>query len=208
MISVVLILLLLLVLGVLSNALNIVAIAGIITVFGYKYPNIHKKAFITYVIAVVLSVLALVFYEESIFLYINKGLIGYAFLFIVMITGVIPSKWTLTRHLKRNRGVFSILSYILISPHAVSHVFGLLGGINIFGIAAYVVMLPLTIISFKVIRKEIEPKDWINIQKAAYIVYALLFIHLLMVASWENKIVYAVMFTLYINNKIVKEYKK
>ena len=69
-------------------------------------------------------------------------------------------------------------------------------------------MVPLTIISFQIIRREIDNKDWIMIQKAAYGIYLILFVHLLFVAEWENKVVYAVLFTLYLNNKLIKELKK
>lgn len=208
MISIILVLSLILYIGVLPNALNILAIAGIITAIGYKYKNLFNKAYVFYIIALVISGISLFFYRESYFLFINRGFIGYGFLFVVMMMGVLPNKWTLTRNLKKNRGVFSILAFILITPHAVSHVFGLLGGINIFGIIAYVIMVPLTVISFRVIRKEIDVADWFKIQKAAYLIYLVLFAHLIMVARWENKIVYAVLLTLYVNNKLIKEYRK
>jgi DMSO/TMAO reductase YedYZ heme-binding membrane subunit len=129
-------------------------------------------------------------------------------MFVVMVSGVLPKDWLLTRNLKRNRGMFSILSFIFISPHAISHALGLVGGISIFGIAAYILMIPLTIISFQIIRKEIDNKEWIKIQKAAYVIYLSLFIHLLVVADWENKVIYAVLFTLYVNNKLIKELRK
>ncbi len=86
--------------------------------------------------------------------------------------------------------------------------FGVLGSINLYGIAAYVIMIPLTVISFTIIRKEIEPKDWLNIQKAAYAIYVILFIHLMVVAAWPDKVVYGIILTLYINNKLLKEFKK
>jgi len=208
MVSIILVLVLILFLGILPNSLNILAISGIIIVLVYKYRNIYKKAYIYYILALLLAAVSLYYYEYTYFKYVNKGLIGYGLLLVVMITGVLPTKWTLTINLKINRGVFSILAFILITPHAASHAFGLVAGINLFGLVAYVLMIPLTIISFKFIRKEIEVKDWIMIQKAAYIIYLVLFTHLLIVADWENKIVYAVIFTLYLNNKLIKELRK
>lgn len=208
MISIIMVLLMLVVVGILPNALNIVAISSIIIMLGYKFKNLFKKAYIYYIIALIISSVALFFYNSEYSELVIKGIIGYSFLFVVMITGVLPNKFLITRNLKRNRGMFSILSFIFITPHAVSHVLGLVGGINIFGIIAFVFMVPLTIISFQIIRREIDNKDWINIQKAAYIIYLSLFVHLLLVAEWENKIIYAVMFTLYVNNKLIKGYKK
>jgi prepilin-type N-terminal cleavage/methylation domain-containing protein len=61
---------------------------------------------------------------------------------------------------------------------------------------------------FKGIRKEIKPKEWRNIQKAAYVIYVSLFTHLIYVSDWENRVVYVVIAVLYLNNKIIKELKK
>lgn len=207
MISIVLILAFLLYMDVLSTSLTILAIAGIITVIGYKWPFIFKHASIFYSLAVVLSVISVVFYTSDVVTYITRGFMGYALFFTVMMMGVLPNKWTITRQLKKNRGVFSIMGFILISPHAFLHVFGFFNSINLFGIVAYVLMIPLTIISFRIIRNEISPKDWFTIQKAAYAIYIVLFAHLLFVGNWEDKVVYAVLATLYVNNKLWKEFK-
>lgn len=208
MASIIMVLIVLVAIGILPNSFNIIAVSGIIVILAYKFRNMFKKAHFFYILAVIISSLSLYFYDSVYTELIIKGIIGYSFLFIVMISGVLPKEWLLTRNLKRNRGMFSILSFILISPHAISHILGLVGGINLFGVAAYILMVPLTIISFQIIRKEIDNKDWLRIQRVAYIIYISLFIHLLLVAEWENKIVYAVLFTLYINNKLIKEFRK
>lgn len=208
MIGVILILITLLVLGILPNSVDVLVVSSIITVVSYKYRDFFKKASIFYIIALLLVGVSVVFYKEGWTYLITKGIIGYGFIVVVMFVGVLPNKWTVSRNIKMNRGVFSILGFILISPHALLRVFGVLGSVNIFGIAAYVIMIPLTIISFRVIRKEIEPKDWFAIQKAAYVIYGVLFIHLIFVAGYPDKIVYAVLLTLYVNNKLIKEFRK
>ena len=208
MISVILILLFLLVVNILPNALNIIVFSSLIVAISFKYKKFFSKAIIFYLLFFVLGILAFVFRDTGYFDYLSKGIIGYGFMMVVMFTGVLPNRWDITRTLKKHRGTLSILTFITISPHALMHVFGVLDKVDLFGIASYVVMIPLTFISFKIIKKEIEPKDWLNIQKAAYVIYLLLFVHLIIVADWENKIVYAVLLTLYINNKLYKEYKK
>lgn len=208
MTSIIMVLILLVAIGILPNAFNIIAVSGVIVIFAYKFRNMFKKAYVLYILALITSSVALYFYNSIYAELIISGVVGYSFMFVVMVSGVLPREWLLTKNLRRNRGMFSILSFIFISPHAISHVLGLIGGINLFGIAAYVLMIPLTIISFQVIRQEIDNKDWIKIQKAAYIIYGSLFIHLLWVANWENKLVYGVLFTLYINNKLIKEFRK
>lgn len=207
MIGVILILLTLLVLGILPNSLNVLVVSAIISVISYKYRDFFKKSTIFYLLALTGVVVSVFFYNESWTMLITKGIIGYGFIVVVMFVGVLPNKWTLSRNIKMNRGIYSILGFIFISPHALLRIFGP-DTVNIFGIIAYVIMIPLTIISFKVIRKEIEPKDWFNIQKAAYVIYAVLFVHLIYVADYPDKIVYAVLMTLYVNNKLLKEFRK
>lgn len=208
MISTILILIALLALGYLSNAFSVLAIAFILVILSYRFPRFFRKEVVFYIGALIISTVGMVFYKESWTYYITKGIIGYGFLLVVMFVGVLPNRWTVSRNIKRYRGVFSIIGFILISPHALLRVFGLFGSINLFGIAAYVVMVPLTIISFKVIRREIDPKDWFTIQKAAYVVYLLLFVHLMVVAAWPDKVVYGMLLVLYINNKLIKEFKR
>lgn len=208
MIGVILILITMLVLGILPNSLNVLVVSGIITVISYKYRDFFKKSYIFYIIALIVVGISIIFYQEDWTYLVTKGIIGYGFIVVVMFVGILPNKWTVSRNIKMNRGIYSILGFIFISPHALLRVFGVIGSINLFGIAAYVLMIPLTIISFRIIRKEIEPKDWIAIQKAAYVIYGVLFVHLIFVAGYPDKIVYAVLLTLYVNNKLLKEFRK
>ena len=208
MLSIVLILLVLIYLELLSNAFTILSLVGIHTVIAYRFPNLYKKAWIFYCLALAVTIFGIVFYDQYYFRILQGGLLGYSFIFIVMFVGVLPNKLTISRHIKKNRGMFSILGFMFISSHAYLHLFTPVGGVNIFGLIAYGIMVPLTIISFRIIRNEIPPKDWFTIQKGAYIVYIMLFIHLYLVSAVENKIVYAILATLYINNKILKEIKR
>ena len=208
MIGTFLILLVLVILGVLNNSLTVVTLGLLITLLTYKFKDLYKKAYIFYILAVIITVLGIVFYEDYYTRIIQGGLLGYSFILVVMMVGVLPNKFIVTRHVKRNRGMLSILGFIFISSHVFLHIFELIGSINLLGIVSYVIMLPLTIISFRIIRNEIDPKDWFRIQKAAYLVYVLLFGHLIMVAQPNDKIIYAVLLTLYLNNKIIKELKK
>ena len=208
MISIILVLILAITSGLLNNSLIVLAVSGIILTLSFRYKNIFKKAYIFYILGVLISAISLYFHEIKYFDIVTNGLIGYGLMLVVMFTGVFPNKWLISKRLKMNRGVFSILSFIMISPHALGHIFKILGGVNLFGIVAYAIMVPLTLISFKVIRKEIKPKEWRDIQKAAYVIYVALFTHLIYVSDWENRVVYVVIAVLYLNNKIIKELKK
>lgn len=207
MLSIVLVMIGLVVLNILPNSLNILAIATIILIVGYKWKNLKKYSLYLYLFGFIIAVLSIYFNDSPILRIVYRGFLGYAFIFVVMFTGVLPNKWTLTRNLKKSRGTFSILAFIFISSHAILHLF-MNFGIDLFGLVSFVLMIPLTIISFQLIRKEMNPSDWFKIQKVAYGVYLLLFVHLLIVSSDVDKIFYAVFATLYINNKLIKEYKK
>lgn len=208
MLSIVLILLGLMYFGDLSNSFMILSMVGVIVVIAYSFRDLYKKAWILYSIAFIISVLGMIFVKDYYFRILQGGLLGYSFLFVVMMVGVLPNKLTLTRNIKRNRGMFSILAFIFISSHAYMNLFTEFGVLNLYGLAAYMIMVPLTLISFRIVRKEIPPKDWFRIQKAAYVIYGILFIHIFLVSANENKIVYAVFAALYINNKLIKEFKK
>lgn len=208
MLGILLLLIAVLIFDVLPKAYTILVISGLFTVLIYKYDILFKKSYLLYIISLVLSILSVVYYKEIYFKFIVQGLLGYAAFLIVMMVGVLPNKWTISRKIKRYRGELSIAGFILITPHALLRIFGVISSVDIFGIAAIVIMIPLTIISFKFVRKEIDPKDWFRIQKGAYAIYVILFIHLISVSAWENKIVYAVLLTLYINNKILKEIRR
>lgn len=208
MVGVVLLLLMVLVLDVMTTSLNILAVAGIVTVLSYKWNTIFKNAYLWYIGAFALSIVAIIFYQEPVLQYVVRGYLGYGIFLVIMMVGILPNHWTLSRHIKKVRGILSILGFLLITPHALLHVLKVLDGINLFGIVAYVLMVPLTIVSFQIVRKEIAPKDWLTIQKAAYGIYLALFVHLLMVGDWPDKLVYAVLLTLYLNNKIRKEWNR
>ncbi len=207
MISIVLVMIGLLVFGVLPNSLSILAISVVIIITGYKFKDLKKFALVFYLISIIISGLSVYFSSSSLLELVYTGLIGYSFIFVVMFIGVLPNKWELTRNLKRSRGMFSILSFILISSHAYLHLF-MDFGIDLTGLVSFVLMIPLTIISFEMIRKEMSVSDWKKVQKVAYIIYLGLFIHLLVVSSMVDKIFYAVYLTLYLNNKLLKEFKK
>jgi len=208
MISAILILLLILISGVLNNALNIIVLGLFISAVIYKFPKVLNKTYIFYIVFFILGVASFVFYDISYFYLITHGIFGYSLFFVVMFVGVLPNRWEISRIIKKHRGTLSIIGFIIITPHVLLHLLGYLNGINFFGIAAYIIMVPLTLISFRFVKKEIAVKDWLNIQKAAYVIYVVLLIHLIVVSSVDNMIVYVILLTLYVNNKIYKEHKR
>lgn len=207
MISIILFLIGLLIFDVLPSSLIVLSLAIIGSIVVYKIPNLYKSSTYIYIITLLFSVAGIIFSSKGYLTFVYRGYIGYAFFMIVMFTAVFPRKWSITRTLYLHRSMFSILGFILISSHAYLHLFNGYG-IDLFGIVSYVLMIPLTFISFKVIKKEMNIKDWFKIQKVAYVIYIGLFVHLFFVSSGIDTVFYAVYATLYLNNRVLKEFHK
>ena len=84
--------------------------------------------------------------------------------------------------------------------------------------ALVLIMVPLTVISFKKIRKKMNAKKWKNIQRAAYVFYALIYLHIIMLfipkarAGMEGYflscVVYTAVFGAYLILRVRKCYVK
>ena len=80
-----------------------------------------------------------------------------------------------------------------------------------------ILLIPLTITSFMVIRKRMNPKKWKSLQKLSYVFYGLLFLHIAMIFSISifyghldtlfDLTVYAVIYVVYLVLRAIK-YKK
>jgi DMSO/TMAO reductase YedYZ heme-binding membrane subunit len=117
-----------------------------------------------------------------------------------MLTGAFKKKSTIRIALTSVRKEYSILGFIFITPHVLQ---GLILFFNndivlpIYGVISFIIMIPLFITSFTVIRKKMTYKTWKILQRFAYGSYFLLFIHLIVQSEMPNLIVYIVMFALY-----------
>lgn len=141
----------------------------------------------------------------------TQGYLGLSFLYVVMIAGAIENKSSIRKSILGVRREYSIIGFILISSHSLKYLSEfLLGDIRFewFGVIPYVIMIPLFITSFMVIRRKLTLSTWKYIQKYAYVVYILIFIHLIVVAELPNLAVYILLFTPYILLKSIKEIKK
>lgn len=139
-----------------------------------------------------------------------KGYIGFAFFYVVMITGALDSKWTLTKKLRVVRAPFSIIGFVLLMSHPLNYAVEVLSQqreIPYFGVAAFLIMIPLFITSYIVIRKKMKSKTWFKLQRWAYLSYALILVHLVVNASSpQNRIVAIILFVIYISLKVYKEF--
>ena len=84
--------------------------------------------------------------------------------------------------------------------------------------ALVLIMVPLTVISFKKIRKKMNAKTWKNIQRAAYVFYALIYLHVIILfipkaragkeGYFLSCVVYTALFGAYLILRVRKWYIK
>ncbi len=204
MIVIILVMILLLFLDVMPSAIDSLSISVIILLTLYKFEK-YIKDWVVIVLSMIFIILSFVL-KDDLFPLFKGGIIGFGFLNLVLFTGVLPNKYSITKLLLRHRALLSIAGVIMILPHVYFQLFDE-KVIDVLGLSAFIVMIPLFITSFVTVRKELSHKEWHKLHKLSYIVYILIFLHLIVVAAVLSKLVYIVLLTLYVNNKILKEIK-
>lgn len=182
----------------------------ILAIYASKFIRKHNVKI--YIFLTILSILAFIFKDVAITTPIMQGFLGLSFFYVVMITGAIDKKYKIKAKFMGLRREYSIIGFIVITPHALNYTLEGLNGtrsLEWFGIISFVLMIPLFITSFLIIRKKMKPKTWNLIQSAAYIIYILLFIHLILNYTQKiNLILYLVIFLFYFVLKFIYEIKK
>ncbi|MDA3931526.1 MAG: hypothetical protein PF513_02180 [Tenericutes bacterium] len=132
---------------------------------------------------------------------INEGFLGFSFFYVVMITGVFNRESEVFKRLYSVRCVFSIIGFIILTPHAIFYFvdkFVNNGLFDIVGLLAYLVMVPLFVTSFQEVDKPEVMFKWKKLQRFAYLAYLMIFIHLVLVSKMPNIVIYIVLFVPYI----------
>ena len=192
---------------------------------------IRKYPVVCYIITAILSITAAVlanfshglpvFFNQYILALFTKSILATALWIVVMWTGALKNGSFLIKKLMPVRGELSIIAFILTLCHVI--VYGqiyltrLLFHTNTMQVSMIImtllsvlmtaIMLPLSVISFKIIRKKVNPKMWKKIQKFAYLFYTLIYVHILILdipkARSDNKeylfnvMAYSVIFIFY-----------
>lgn len=187
-------------------------LVGILILIAYVHTKqILKHKFVLYAIAWILVGIVVAFNDLPFLTPFIKGFVGFAFLYVVMIAGALNPRWKLTMRLKSVRTPYSIIGFTILIAHPLSYATEILSRsreIPWFGIAAFLVMIPLFITSYITIRKKMKPATWVKLQKWAYLSYALIFVHLIVNASSvQNRVAAILLFILYISLKLTKEFK-
>jgi DMSO/TMAO reductase YedYZ heme-binding membrane subunit len=174
----------------------------LIGVTGYFLSDkILKSKYLLYGVFTFLGVLSIIFRNVPVSLPVNEGFLGFSFFYVVMITGVFNRESQVFKRLYSIRSIFSIIGFIILTPHAVFYFvdkFVNNGLFDIVGLLAYLVMIPLFITSFQKVDKPEVMFKWKKLQRFAYLAYLLIFVHLVLVSKMPNTVMYIVLFVPYI----------
>lgn len=175
----------------------------------YKGKWIRKHNLKLYIGTTIFAVLAFILQDKvKIFDPFIEGFVGLSIFYVVMVTGALKDKSKLKIKLAGIRREYSIIGFILITPHATKYLLEYLQGdisLPLWGVLGYGIMIPLFITSFMVIRKKMSRNAWVQLQRFAYVSYIFLFIHLIVNAEMPNLAVYLVLFVGYFTMKIYRE---
>ena len=199
-------------------------------------PVIKKYPVIFYVLAIVLDIAFLysmnfpvsVPVKSFLILLVRRCQVAFAIFIVVMFTGVFKNGSKLRSWLQPIRGYLSITACLLacghIAAYLVPFVSGLFGSnqsqyISIAIIASLglcVLLVILGVTSFEKIRYSMQPKTWHNIQRWAYLFYALIFVHVVFLlvppallggaTAQKSIIVYVGIFVIYTAMRLYRTY--
>ena len=193
----------------------------------FKKP-IKRFAIIFYVLALAVSILYLASFYNWITvnlhplysLIMQKGILGMAFMVIVMFIGVFREESRVRKYLMPIRGELSIIGSLLLIVHIVRRLTNYIT-IVFYGAAAsthivaafwisltiFILLLLLAVTSFNVIRKLMDARFWKRLQTLAYPFFILVYAHIMLFlfpaalaggsTAKESVIVYTVVFVAY-----------
>lgn len=132
--------------------------------------------------------------------YMQRGLIGFGLIVVVMFIGVFPTGSAPRKYLMPIRGELSIVACILIIGHVVNYFVSYFGrflegfaGLQMNEIASFVVsfilvllLAVLTVTSFNFVRKSMKSSTWKKIQIWAYPFFALTYLHIILILVTPN----------------------
>lgn len=204
---------------------------------------LKKQPSVFYVTAAVLTAFSIVidhsdiavssFVKDNVLALFTRGALGAALWAVVMWTGALPNGSAAIKKLMPIRGELSITAAIITSSHIVTYGVQYITDIardrmgsgdafrdfvitSIVCLIMVLIMTPLTIMSFKTIRKKMNAKTWKKIQRSAYIFYALIYVHIMVLfvpkaqkgreGYFLSILVYSAMFIGYAVMRIRKAY--
>jgi DMSO/TMAO reductase YedYZ heme-binding membrane subunit len=163
------------------------------------YRPIHRYRYFIYGLTAVVAII--VGGEEANL--VTLGYIPFGIFLVVMYTGILD-KGKIKKRLLMVRAEFAVIASILIAPHAIGYLEYLLEDIGFFnanlpyylGILAALIIAPLFVTSFQVIRRKMSYHQWKTLHKVAYIFYGIVALHLILIQN-DRMVLYILLFGFY-----------
>ena len=161
-----------------------------------KHPGpFYLVAFLLVAAHFVYRVNGMYFAPAQVFLdVLNKAYLGMALLAIVMFVGVFDEDSAVRHKLQPLRPELSILSFIFICDHMIGYapsffpvldrLFTVRAGMAVSIVCAIVLAIVFAVLSatsLRVVRHKMNGKTWKNIQRGAYVMVALVWLHIILV---------------------------
>ena len=132
--------------------------------------------------------------------YMQRGLIGFGLITVVMFIGVFPTNSPVRRYLMPIRGELSIVACILTCGHVVNYFVSYFGrfiegfaSLQLNEVASFVVsfilvilLAVLTVTSFNFVRKRMKSATWKKVQLLAYPFFILTYLHIAFILITPN----------------------
>lgn len=219
--------------------LFLISLAIALTVAFLLGKPLKKRPAVFYITAAVLTAASIIIAESDIEItskfvrdhvlgIFTRGALGAAFWAVVMWAGALPNGSAPIKKLMPIRGELSITAAILTLSHIVTYgmmyISNLIKGrtgsdfiaTSAVSLIMVLIMTPLTIMSFKAIRKKMNAKTWKRIQRLAYIFYVLIYVHIMVLfvpraqqgrdGCFLSVIVYSAVFVSYVVMRSRKAY--
>jgi len=204
---------------------------------------LKKHSAVFYIAAAVLTAASIIikksdmvlnsFTKDYILALFTRGALGAAFWVVVMWAGALPNGSAAIKKLMPIRGELFITAAILTISHVVTYGIQYISDIvrdrtgsgeafrnfvitSVVCLIMVLIMVPLTVMSFKTVRRKMNAKTWKKIQRTAYVFYALIFVHIIVLfvpkaqngreGYFLNVIVYSAVFIGYAAMRIRKAY--
>ncbi len=149
---------------------------------------------------IILNIVSYIFLDISNI--INAGYVGMAFFIVVMFSTSFNKKSALYKSTLYLRKEYSIFGFIFITSHCLLYLFSKYQMWEWNGIVAFILMIPISIISFSKIKKKLSRRSWDMLQLFSYIIYLLIFIHVIVIGQSSHVVMYLVITFCYVVLKI------
>ncbi|WP_105614650.1 FMN-binding protein [Vallitalea okinawensis] len=179
----------------------IIILSALLILVACKFNKFIKKHF--NILCIVIFILGtLSYWMKELSNPINAGYLGFAFFIVVMFQSAFKKGGNFYRKTLSVRKEYSIFGFIFLIPHALIFLIGENQVLEWNGIISFLIMIPLFITSFIIIRKKMTVKQWKILHLLSYLAYILMFAHVIMVSGSLDRIIYSLIIGIYLFLKI------